>query len=84
MPYISAKFGILLRVKLFPSGAIQAAHRQARDYPAMSKLNSPVSVRKHSLTPVHEACHREAEYVIKSAEKVRNDARHHNVILRYV
>ena len=30
-----------------------------------------------------EARHREAEYVIKSAEKVRSDARHHNVSLRY-
>ena len=30
-----------------------------------------------------EARHREAEYVIKSAEKVRNDARHHNISLRY-
>ena len=28
-------------------------------------------------------CRREAEYVVKSAEKVRNDARHYNVSLRY-
>lgn len=29
------------------------------------------------------ACRRDAEYVVKSVEKVRNDARHYNVSLRY-
>ena len=29
------------------------------------------------------ACRRDAEYVVKSAEKVRSDARHYNVSLRY-
>ncbi len=31
-----------------------------------------------------KARRREAKYVIKSAEKVRGDARHYNVSLRYV
>ena len=31
-----------------------------------------------------KACRREAKYVIKSAGKVRGNARHYNVSLRYV